>query len=582
MTLKNFPWLFLLWPLLCGLTGWVVSYALRASSESRWRAQETVIAVEETQLLARLAQQGVAGLEAAAKNLEKGEFGLLQVVRDSQLAERERTLMRASPVQWLTEPDGYYRLRAAAEFEDSSQVVQWVVLTKRLSPNGFESSFWGRALPWLGFGMGSLFLWRQTRRRKRIAETIRSLQGLRTKTNKPMPRDEFLAMIPPGAISDDISRELMRLLDSYHHNFYSMHTGAGQSETVLAAMPVGILAFTSDLKLWFANRAGIDLLDLHSRIHDKSPLIELIRNPRVLDLIFDSQGSSQPRDTELEVSTALPNQFTVLRLRAMPLAHAAFTTDPTLLPPMLLVITDETRLRQLENYRRDFTANVSHELKTPLAAIKAYAETLLMGALDDPDARERFVQRIGEQATRLEQLILGLLQLTRIQSLPDKIPLTPIPLSALVRTLTDEQQPIAMSREIVIHNHIDDVSIRVMAEHEALRTILGNLISNAVRYSKPNSSVDLRAMVHAETVVVTVADQGIGIAESDLDRIFERFYIVDKARTQNAGGTGLGLAIVKHLTAAIGGSIRVRSRLDEGSEFQLTMKKASDTTSSLT
>lgn len=582
MTLKNFPWLFLLWPLVCGLVGWVLSYGLRLSSESRWRLQESVLAVEETRLLARLTQQGVEGLEVAAKNLEKGEFGQLQVVSDLQLSDRERALMRASPVQWLNEPDGYYRLRAAAEVADSGQGVQWVVLTKRLSPKGSEPFLWGSALPWFGVGIGSVLLWRQARRRKRIAETIRSLQGLRTKTNKPMPRDDFLAMIPPGAISDDISRELMRLLDSYHQNFYSMHTGAGQSETVLAAMPVGILAFTSDLKLWFANRAGIDLLDLQSRIRDKSPLLELIRNPRVLELIFDSQGSSQPRDMELEVSTASTTQFSVLRLRAMPLAHAAFTTDSTLLPPMLLVVSDETRLRQLENYRRDFTANVSHELKTPLAAIKAYAETLLMGALDDPDARERFVQRISEQATRLEQLILGLLQLTRIQSLPDRIPLTPISLTSLLRTLTDEQQPIAKSREIVIRNHVDDASLRVMAEHEALRTILGNLLSNAVRYSKPNSCVDVRASAVADSVVVSVADQGIGIAESDLDRIFERFYIVDKARTQNAGGTGLGLAIVKHLTAAIGGTIRVRSRLGEGSEFRLTIKRASETTASVT
>jgi signal transduction histidine kinase len=241
---------------------------------------------------------------------------------------------------------------------------------------------------------------------------------------------------------------------------------------------------------------------------------------------------------------------------------------------MLLVLTDETRLRQLENARRDFTANVSHELKTPLAAIKAYTETLLMGAMDDPDAKERFIQRINEQASRLDNLIRDLLQLTKIQSLPERISLSRLSMFETVRSTVEEHNQIASKRNVEIVNHVQENEFHVMAEYDALRTILGNLLSNAIRYSKEGGTVEIKAKRLHGFIDVSVIDNGIGIPESDLERIFERFYRVDKARSADAGGTGLGLAIVKYLVQAIGGSISVRSRLGEGSEFTLRLDEA--------
>jgi signal transduction histidine kinase len=241
---------------------------------------------------------------------------------------------------------------------------------------------------------------------------------------------------------------------------------------------------------------------------------------------------------------------------------------------MLLVLTDETRLRQLENARRDFTANVSHELKTPLAAIKAYTETLLMGAMDEPDAKERFIQRINEQASRLDNLIRDLLQLTKIQSLPERISLSRLSMFETVRSTVEEHNQIASKRNVEIVNHVQENEFHVMAEYDALRTILGNLLSNAIRYSKEGGTVEIKAKRLHGFIDVSVIDNGIGIPESDLERIFERFYRVDKARSADAGGTGLGLAIVKYLVQAIGGSISVRSRLGEGSEFTLRLDEA--------
>jgi signal transduction histidine kinase len=242
-------------------------------------------------------------------------------------------------------------------------------------------------------------------------------------------------------------------------------------------------------------------------------------------------------------------------------------------------VSDETRLKQLENYRRDFTANVSHELKTPLSAIKAYSETLLMGAIDDPDAAVRFVTSIGEQANRLDQLIRGLMQLSRIQTMPERLELAPIYLADIVRSVVREQSTVAESNQISIINHIEedefaDDQLTVLAEHESLRTVFGNLLSNAIRYSKKGGTVEIKTEHTPDTIDLLVIDHGIGIPAEDINRIFERFYTVDKARSRDSGGTGLGLSIVKHLTAAIGGNIRVSSVLGSGSTFRVSLKRA--------
>jgi len=237
-------------------------------------------------------------------------------------------------------------------------------------------------------------------------------------------------------------------------------------------------------------------------------------------------------------------------------------------------------MKQLENYRKDFTANVSHELKTPLSAIKAYSETLLMGALDDPDARYRFVTSISEQSNKLEQLIRGLMQLNRIQAMPEKLSLSPLRLADVISSVVKEHRTVADSNQIVIDNQIEHSSEAtdpmVLAEFDALRTILGNLLSNAIRYSKQGGTVTLRCEPNKDRIDLLVIDRGIGIPASDVDRIFERFYTVDKARSRDSGGTGLGLAIVKHLTIAIGGSISVESQLGVGSTFRLSLQRPID------
>jgi signal transduction histidine kinase len=174
----------------------------------------------------------------------------------------------------------------------------------------------------------------------------------------------------------------------------------------------------------------------------------------------------------------------------------------------------------------------------------------------------------------LDNLIRDLLQLTKIQSLPERISLSRLSIFEIVRSSVEEHNQIASKRNVEIVNHVQENEFHVMAEYDALRTILSNLLSNAIRYSKEGGTVEIKAKRLHGFIDVSVIDNGIGIPESDLERIFERFYRVDKARSADAGGTGLGLAIVKYLVQAIGGSISVRSRLGEGSEFTLRLEEA--------
>jgi two-component system phosphate regulon sensor histidine kinase PhoR len=241
----------------------------------------------------------------------------------------------------------------------------------------------------------------------------------------------------------------------------------------------------------------------------------------------------------------------------------------------VLVFHDVTELRRLERMRQDFVANVSHELKTPLASIKAYTETLLDWALHDEEVNVRFLNRIEEQAERLNQLILDLLSLARLESGQEVFHHGPLALSAVVETCIETHKGRAEAKDLDLRLDLGpvDESTLVMADEEAIHQILDNLIDNAIKYTPARGWVRVACKMTDEEVELEVADSGIGIPRDDLPRIFERFYRVDKARSREMGGTGLGLSIVKHLIQSIGGQITVDSRLGEGTRFTVELPR---------
>jgi two-component system phosphate regulon sensor histidine kinase PhoR len=240
-----------------------------------------------------------------------------------------------------------------------------------------------------------------------------------------------------------------------------------------------------------------------------------------------------------------------------------------------MVLHDTTELRRLERLRQEFVANVSHELKTPLTGIKLCTETLLAGAVEDPVHRIRFLEQIAAQGDRLHMLILDLLSLARVESGEELFEFEAVSVPDVVQACLERHRPKAEA-----HRQTLDLASEsgprslVWADQEAVGQILDNLLDNALKYTPEGGRVHIGWGEDNGQVWLQVADDGIGIPEADLPRIFERFYRVDKARSREMGGTGLGLAIVKHLTQAMKGNVQAASVVGRGATFTVRLPQA--------
>lgn len=257
----------------------------------------------------------------------------------------------------------------------------------------------------------------------------------------------------------------------------------------------------------------------------------------------------------------LPRKERTVALTASPLAGMSGAG-------VVLVLHDVTDLRRLERVRREFASNVSHELKTPLTHIQAYADTLAEGALDDPEHSRKFLGRIIEQTERLQALIVDLLRLAQIESQEEAVQLEPLELADAAARCVEEHEAAAHASGVTLTIRCDDRPV-IEADGAGLQQVFDNLLDNALKYTPAGGSVSVTVRAEEGWAVLEVADTGIGIARDEQARIFERFYRVDKARARSVGGTGLGLAIVKHLVQVYGGRVELSSELGRGSRFTI-------------
>jgi len=246
---------------------------------------------------------------------------------------------------------------------------------------------------------------------------------------------------------------------------------------------------------------------------------------------------------------------------------------PLLRGEVLLLLRDVTEARRAEQSRRDFVANASHELRTPVAAIRGAAETLLLGALSDGQAARGFVEMIARQAERLARLTSDLLDLSRIESGQWSMQPGPVDVDQALRAACDLLAPAAREKSVELIREALPPALAVKADPRALEQVLVNLLDNAVKYTPPGGRVTLAAARSPEGVVLTVADTGPGVERRHLARVFERFYRADAGRSREQGGTGIGLAIVKHLVQAQGGEVGVESGAG-GSRFWVRLPEA--------
>ena len=338
-----------------------------------------------------------------------------------------------------------------------------------------------------------------------------------------------------------------------------------QSAAILGSMVEGVAVVGGDERILYCNQAFEQILELPQGSSQGKKLVEGLRQADLVTAVRQVLPGGDEVTGEVEVGTVRRRSFSVT---AAPVRAAEASSA-------VLVLHDITELRRLERVRRDFVANVSHEFKTPLTAIQGFAETLLGGALDDKANRKRFVEIIREHARRLARLTDDLLKLSRIEAGRLDLESRPVSVTGLVNGCVETARLKAESRGLRIAVELPEGLPPVRGDAVQLDEVLQNLIDNALQYTPSGGRIDVTAYSNGHEVIFTVADTGIGIPESDLERIFERFYRVDAARSREAGGTGLGLSIARHIVDAHGGRIWVESAVGQGSRFRFSIDVAS-------
>ena len=366
----------------------------------------------------------------------------------------------------------------------------------------------------------------------------------------------------------DLAIAMNKMAAQLDERFKTVQRQSVEQEAVVSSMLEGVLVIDSDQRLISLNRAAARLLGLNPDDAVGRSILEVIRNNDLQRVVSRTFTIGDPVEGDVTLTDpATGDKY--LQAHGTLMRSASGESIGA-----LLVLNDITRLRKLENLRKDFVANVSHELKTPITSIKGFVETLLEGTTMDNAEAQRFLQIISRQANRLHAIIEDLLKLSRIEQESERgeISLEINRIVEVLRAAIASCEPLAGAKEIrLILNCDENLQARINAP--LLEQALVNLIENAIKYSEANTEITVAAAISDKLLSITVTDHGQGIAKEHQSRLFERFYTVDKARSRAQGGTGLGLAITKHIVLAHGGNITVSSEPGKGSTFTINLTR---------
>jgi two-component system phosphate regulon sensor histidine kinase PhoR len=380
--------------------------------------------------------------------------------------------------------------------------------------------------------------------------------------------------VPGGAGEDELGaleQHLVELAREMRAQLARTETERAKLEAVLRSMADGVVVLDREGRILLCNRAAREQLELSTRGDLVGAHLSLVcRIPEIATLIEEALRVSGTRLREIDFPGRETNR--VLSASAVTVVEEAAALG------VILMLHDVTRIRQFEAMRADFVANVSHELRTPLTAIRGYAETLLGGALRDPDHAAEFVGVIQRHSERLTRLIDDLLTVSDLELGRAEIRPRPLSVAELVPPPIEMLRQKAEERNVEVHAEVADHLPRVLGDRDRLEQVLINLIDNAIKYSGGGSRVRIVARAldgeQPPAVEIAICDDGIGIPEKDIPRLTERFYRVDRARSREVGGTGLGLAIVKHIVQAHGGLLGIESTLGRGTTVRVTLPVA--------
>jgi two-component system phosphate regulon sensor histidine kinase PhoR len=362
--------------------------------------------------------------------------------------------------------------------------------------------------------------------------------------------------------AQETSRDAIeQLKESQEHAARQVQT---QQEALFNSMIEGLLLLDEHGRIQLANRAFSDLFGLTTPVRGKT-IVEALRLTELAALVESVTPQEQLLGHELRLA-GLSERW--LQINAAAISDANGKQRGT-----VLVVHDLTRLKQLERARQEFVANVSHELRTPLSLIKGYVETLLDGAKDNPEVETKFLQTIQRNSERLQFLIEDLLTISELESGRIRMNLQNVALRPMVEKALGDLSARARTKRVTLTNHLPEVTVR--ADADRLQQVFGNLVDNAIKYGRLEGSVTVSGnTLNDDTFEVCVQDDGPGIPAEALERVFERFYRVDKARSREQGGTGLGLSIVKHIVQSHGGRVWAKSEPGKGAAFFFTLSRA--------
>ncbi len=331
---------------------------------------------------------------------------------------------------------------------------------------------------------------------------------------------------------------------------------------ILANMADGVIMTDADGNIILANPAAGNLFGFKEADAVNKPVIEIVHDHEVDEILKQCLKTGKQQSTQFEAEVT--RRF--LRAIALPLQHHGRLYE------VLVLLQDLTELKNLQTMRRDIVGNISHELRTPIAGIKAMVETLQNGAVDNRETAQDFLSRIQGEVDRLTQMVAEITQLSRIETGRAELRMQPVNLNTLIEEVLTEMSPLAEKQQITLDKELTANLPAVPADKDRIRQTIINLVHNGIKFNKTAGKVTVFTTYNDNSVTVSITDTGTGISKEDLPRVFERFYKSDKART--GGGSGLGLAIAKHTIQAHGGDIRVHSAEGKGSTFTFSLPRS--------
>ena len=405
----------------------------------------------------------------------------------------------------------------------------------------------------------------------RLRTPIRSL----TKALNSLAEGNYDEQVDPFAYAselDPLAWAFNSMADKLNKRVEVLSREENKVRTILAGMVEGVVAVDSYATILHMNKAACEILNVSVDDPEGLHIYDVIEVEEVEELLRQTLDDGVDRVEELKIRKADQDQEQVLEAHVSPLRGRDGE-----LSGGLVVLDDLTQIQRLERVRTDFVANVSHELKTPVTAISGLVETLIESEEMDEETRSRFLGKIQNQSLRLSTLVADLLALSRVEARDEQqLELRRMDLRLIAIDSARRAMVAAEEKGIQLHSQLPEDAVNVNGDDEALRQVVDNLLDNAIKYTPGGGEVSLGIEVEDGSAILRVKDSGIGIEAEHQERIFERFYRVDKARSREVGGTGLGLSIVKHFTASMGGAVGVESEPGAGTVFRVELPLADE------